>query len=70
MIFDQANSFLEVITCSFKSLAYCIPLASCFGGHYVTLKSHHYHVLSPKTSAITLNSQTVKLNIGPHSSFP
>ena len=50
MIYDQAISFLEVINFSFKSLSYCIPLASCFGGHFVTHNSHHHHVSRPKTS--------------------
>ena len=70
MIFDQAISCLEVITCSFKALAYRIPLASCFGGNYVTHKSRHRHVLRPQTSTISLNSQIVKLDIGLDSYFP
>ena len=35
------DSILEVITCSIKALTYRIPLASCFGGHYVTPKYCH-----------------------------
>ena len=70
MILDQAISYLEVITFSFKSLTYLIPLASFFGGHFVTHKYRHHHVLRPKTSEITLNSQTVKLDIDPDSYFP
>ena len=42
---DQAGSYLEVITCSVKYLAYHIPLASCFGGYFVTLKICHQHVI-------------------------
>ena len=70
MIFDQAISFLEVINCSFKSLSYHIPLASFFGGNSIACKSCHHHVLRPKTSEISLNSQTMKLDIGLNSHFP
>ena len=45
LISDQAYSCLKVITCSIKALAYHIPLASCFGGNFVTHKSHHHHVM-------------------------
>ena len=65
MISDQANSCLEVITCSFKALAYCIPLTSCFGGHFVTHKSCHHHVLRSQTSAISLKFQIVKWKSSP-----
>ena len=51
MISDQADSCLEVITCSLKTLAYCIPLASCFGGNSDIPKSHHQHVMRSQTLA-------------------
>ena len=66
MIFDQANSFLEVITCSFKSLACRIPLSSCFGGHFVTHKSHHHHVMRSQTSIISLNPKLWSENTSPN----
>ena len=65
MISDQANSCLEVITFSFKSLTYCIPLASCFGGHFVTLKSHQHHVMRSQTSLFSLNPKLWSENTGP-----
>ena len=65
MIPDQANSCLEVITFSFKYLAYHIPLASCFGGDSVTQKSHHHHVMRSQTSVFSLNSKLWSENIGP-----
>ena len=49
------NSFLEAITCSYKDFTYNIPLASCFGGHSVTPKSHHQHVMRSQTSVFVLN---------------
>ena len=55
LISDQDNSFLEVITCSIKALAYRILLASCFGGHFVTHKSQYHYVMRSQTSVITLN---------------
>ena len=39
-------------------------------GNSITHKYHHHYVLRPKTSEISLNSQTVKLDIGPDSYFP
>ena len=63
MISDQAISSLEVIIFSYKALAYRIALASCFGGNPVTQYSHHHHVLRPKTSENSLNSQTMNLDI-------
>ena len=65
MISDQANSCLEVITCSFKSLTYHIPLDSCFGGHYFIPKSHHRHVQRTQTSMISLNTKLWSENTGP-----
>ena len=53
-------SFLEVTTFSFKALAYHIPLASCFGGDFVTHKSRHHHVMRSQASFIALKSQVVK----------
>ena len=55
MISDQADSCLEVITFSFKALAYRIPLASCFGGRYVIPKSYHQHVIRSLTPLFSLN---------------
>ena len=45
LIPDQADSWLVVITFSIKYLVYRIPLASCFGGHSITPKSRHQHVI-------------------------
>ena len=42
------NSCLKVITCSYKSFTYPIPIASCFGGNYVTHTSHHHHIMRTK----------------------
>ena len=42
------NSCLKVITCSYKSFTYPIPLASCFGGNYVTHTSHRHHIMRTK----------------------
>ena len=42
------NSCLKVINCSYKSFTYPIPLASCFGGDYVTHTSHHHHIMRTK----------------------
>ena len=50
MISDQVDSFLEVITFSFKSLAYRISLGSSFGGHSGIPKSHHQYVIRSQTS--------------------
>ena len=55
VISDQVDSYLEVITFSIKSLAYRIPLASCFGGHSVIPKSCHQHVIRPLTPLFSLN---------------
>ena len=52
---DQAGSYLEVITCSTKALAYIIPLASCFRGHYIIPKSYHQHVIISLTPLFALN---------------
>ena len=49
---DQFSSYLEVITYSIKDLTYHIPLASCFGGHAVTLKIYHQHVMRSLTQTI------------------
>ena len=57
-ISNQGDSFLEVITFSFKYLSYHIPLASCFGGDSVTLKFCHQHVIGSLTHIFALKSQT------------
>ena len=69
MISNQENSLLEVITFAFKALAYHIPLASCFGGNFVTHKSHHHHVIRSKTSIIAMNPKLWSENTGPRFSI-
>ena len=65
MISDQANSFLKWITFSFKSLTYCIPLASCFRGDFVTHKSRYHHVMRSQTLVFALNPKLWSENTGP-----
>ena len=49
---------LKVITYSIKALTYRIPLASCFGGHSITLKICHHYVIGSLTYTFSLKSQT------------
>ena len=69
MICDQADSYLEVITYSFKVLTYHIPLASCFGGHSVIPKSRHQHVIRSQNSMFPSIRNCEAKNIGPNIKF-
>ena len=69
MISDQADSCLKVITWSFKSLAYRIPLASCFGGHSIIPKSRHQHVIRFQTLVFPSIPNCEAKNIGPDIKF-
>ena len=66
---DQVGSYLEVITCSIKALAYLIPLASCFRGDFVIPKSCHHHMIRSITPLFSLNpkhwSENSALDVDP-----
>ena len=69
MISDQVDSCLKVITFSFKSLTYRIPLASCFGGHSFIPKSCHQHVIRFQTLVFPSIPNCEAKNIGPDIKF-
>ena len=45
---QSMNSFIKVITCSYKSFTYPIPIALFLGGNHVTHISHHHDIMRMK----------------------